>query len=377
MKFNYYMPTKVFFGCGEFDNVGASVAQWGTKALIVSGRRAMSALGYRERLERMLLTAGMMTAVFDEVSADPRTSEVNECVVRYRQWRPDVIIALGGGSAMDAAKAVALGITVGEAVEPYLAGQKAVPAVDIPLIAIPTTAGTGSETNRAAILTDQAAGYKGSFRHDSLFPRMAIIDPLLTLSLPPLVTRETGFDVFAHAVETEISRAASNPLVSLYSGEAIRLVGAALPEAVARGANREARTALAYAAMLMGANLANSSTCLPHRLQYPVAIATGTSHGAGLMALFRSWLEISYEFSTEKFDRIGCLLSGQSVTGKIAVLRVYDDFIRRCGEPLRLRDLGITQADIAGLAERVSGSLDNDPAAKSPDIITKIYEGAL
>ncbi|HWR39040.1 MAG TPA: iron-containing alcohol dehydrogenase [Patescibacteria group bacterium] len=377
MSFSYYMPVKVFFGCGEFDHAGVRVASFGKKVLVVCGRRAMSALGYRERLERMLQAEGLEVRVFNEVSPDPRTSEVNACVERFAKWRPEVIVALGGGSAMDAAKGIALGLTVGEAVEPYLAGTKAVCPVELPVVAIPTTAGTGSETNRAAILSDSAGGYKSSFRHDTMFPKAAIIDPLLTVSLSAKITRETGFDVLAHAMETVISRAADNPLTWLYAEKAIRLLGSALPQAIARGEDRQARTDMAYAAMLMGFNLANSSTCLPHRLQYPLAVTTGTSHGAGLMALFRSWLENTYSFSAERFDPMGSWLAGGTVSGKEEFLKAYDDFVQRCGEPVRLRDLGVTAGDIDGLTRRVSGNLANDPAGDVPGIVQKIYEGAL
>ena len=127
----------------------------------------------------------------------------------------------------------------------------------------------------------------------------------------------------------------------------------------------------------MGFNLANSTTCLPHRLQYPLSILTGSSHGAGLMALFRSWIENTYEFSPLKFDRIGEWLADEPVNGKGKFLQVYDHFGHCCGKMMRLRELGVKESDIGELVKNVFGNLANDPAGNVSGIVRKIYEDAL
>jgi len=189
------MPTKIFFGCGEFEKAPAYIGTVGKRVLIVTGKHAMNKYGFTKRLVDGLTNSGIQSAVFEGVSANPLTSEVNACVEKFTPWQPNVVVALGGGSAIDAAKGIILGLSTGEKVEPYLLGHTPITHVDIPLVAIPTTAGTGSETNWAAILTDEMSGIKTSFRHKGLFPSMAIVDPLLTLSLLPGNTVETGFDV--------------------------------------------------------------------------------------------------------------------------------------------------------------------------------------
>lgn len=378
MKFSYYMPTTVVFGCGEFENAADRISKIGRRALIITGKRAMQALGYTEKLQEGLRGQGVQTALFANVSAEPHTSEVNDCVNQFKDWRPDVIVALGGGSVVDAAKGIALGFSTHEPVEDYLLGKKAVSEVNvtIPLVAISTTAGTGAELNRAAILTDHAAGIKTSFRHQGFFPKIAIIDPVLTTSLSKSVTMETGFDVFAHAVETAISKA-TNPLVKMHSVEAIGLIKDNLPLAIQDGQNLTARTAMHYASMLMGASLANSSTCLPHRLQYPIGIKTGSSHGAGLVSLFRPWLEHTYEYSSQEFNCLFSVLAGSNCQSKEDVLAAFDRFAERIGANYTLHTFGLSEKDVPELVSKVSGSLANDPAGLAPGVVHAMYAGAV
>ncbi|MBP2628756.1 MAG: alcohol dehydrogenase [Firmicutes bacterium] len=376
MHFSYFMPTKIFFGWGEFKKAAIHIVEVGKRVLIVTGKQAMKKQGFTDMLVADLQGQGAETAIFDGISANPLTSEVNECVAAFADWQPDVVVALGGGSVIDGAKGIILGLSTGEKVESYLLGETSIIHVDVPLIAIPTTAGTGSETNWAAILTDRACGIKTSFRHEGFFPRIAIVDPQLTVSLPSRVTLETGFDVFAHAVETYISKSGLSPQIETNSRVAIQLVGQYLPQVLADGHNRIARTSLMYASMLMGFNLANSTTCLPHRLQYPVGVKTNTSHGLGLMALFGSWLEHTYEFSSEKFDRIAAALSGRSTANKAEFMTVYEEFKQSIDLDYCLTDLSLARQDIGYLADHVSGSLANDPAGGIPGIVKKIYDGA-
>ncbi len=376
MHFSYFMPTQIQFGWGEFERAPSHIVKFGQKVLIVTGKHAMKKLGFTDKLINSLTALGAEISLFAGMSANPLTSEVNACVEEFADWQPDVVVALGGGSVIDGAKGIILGLSTREKVEPYLLGKKPITHVDIPLIAIPTTAGTGSETNWAAILTDEACGIKTSFRHEGLFPRIAIVDPQLTVSLTPEVTLETGFDVFAHAVETYISKSGLSPQIEMNSLAAIQLVGQYLPQVLSDGNNQLARTKMMYGSMLMGFNLANSSTCLPHRLQYPIGVKTSTSHGAGLMALFGSWLEATYDFSQEKFNAIAGALTGKPSTSKEEFMSVYQEFTLSIGVDLCLTDFSLTKDDIGYLVERVTGSLANDPAGHIPGIVDKIYNGA-
>lgn len=376
MHFSYYMPTQIFFGSGEFVKAPAYIKTVGKRALIITGKYAMNKYGFTAKLAAGLAAQGVETEVFEGVSANPLASEVNACVEKFADWQPDVVVALGGGSAIDAAKGIILGLTTGEKVEPYLLGKKQIDHVAVPLVAIPTTAGTGSETNWAAILTDELTGIKTSFRHKGFFPCMAIVDPQLTLSLSPGNTVETGFDVFAHAVETYISKSGLSPLIATNSLAAIKLVGQYLPRVLENGQDTTARSNMMYASMLMGFNLANSSTCLPHRLQYPIGVKTNSSHGSGLMALFESWLNLTYEISQDKFNQIASALCGRPCSNKNEFMAAYHQFTQRIQIHPNLADFSLTKEDVAYLAGKVTGSLANDPAGEIPGIVEKIYDGA-
>lgn len=376
MHFSYYMPTQIFFGSGEFAKAPEYIRTVGKKALIITGKYAMNKYGFTAKLVAGLASLGVESMVFEGISANPLASEVNACVEKFAGWQPEVVVALGGGSAIDAAKGIILGLTTEEKVEPYLLGKKPITHVAIPLVAIPTTAGTGSETNWAAILTDELTGIKTSFRHKGLFPCMAIVDPQLTLSLLPGNTVETGFDVFAHAVETYISKSGLSPLIASNSLAAIKLVGQYLPQVLENGQNSTARSHMMYASMLMGFNLANSSTCLPHRLQYPIGVKTNSSHGSGLMALFESWLNLTYEISQDKFNQIASALSGRSCGNKIDFMKAYHQFTESIQITPNLAEFSLTKEDIGYLASKVTGSLVNDPAGEIPGIVEKIYNGA-
>jgi alcohol dehydrogenase class IV len=376
VHFSYYMPTQIFFGSGEFVKAPAYIKTIGKKVLIVTGKYAMNKYGFTAKLVAGLTALGVQSMLFEGISANPLASEVNACVEKFADWQPEVVVALGGGSAIDAAKGIILGLTSGEKVEPYLLGKKAINKVAVPLVAIPTTAGTGSETNWAAILTDEITGIKTSFRHKGLFPCMAIVDPELTLSLLPGNTVETGFDVFAHAVETYISKSGISPLIGSNSLTAIQLVGQYLPQVLENGQNSTARSYMMYASMLMGFNLANSSTCLPHRLQYPIGVKTNSSHGSGLMALFESWLNLTYDMSQNKFNQIASALSGRPCSNKDEFLEAYHQFTQSIQIHPSLANFSLTKEDIGYLASKVTGSLANDPAGEIPGIIEKIYDGA-
>jgi len=169
-------------------------------------------------------------------------------------------------------------------IEPFFYGGRE-PGKVLPLVAIPTTAGTGSELSKAAIITDESRKIKKGIRGAALYPKVAIVDSVFTESVPYNITMETGFDVLAHGLESYISKSAS-PYTEMQSEQALRIVGTYLPALAENLQDREAREKMSFASMIMGINLGHASTCLPHRMQYHLGAHTDTSHGAGLEALF-------------------------------------------------------------------------------------------
>ncbi|MFD5141917.1 iron-containing alcohol dehydrogenase [Streptomyces sp. NPDC058401] len=373
MELDLHIPTRIVLQAGAIDRTGALTRPHGRRALLVTGRTAVRANGYLDRVLASLEAAGVSASVYDRVSANPRSDEVDEAAAQARAAGCDVVVAVGGGSAIDAAKgaavAAASGITVRDVIGVTL--EQAQPV--LPIVALPTTAGSGSEVTKGAIITDAARGFRSGVRGDALFPQVAIVDPDVIASVPPKVLAETAFDAFAHAVEG-CAAVRANPLSRALAHRAIELIARHLP-GMLRGDNRpEAREGLCLAALLGGVNVATVSTCLPHRLQQAMGSVRGLdiSHGRGLAAVYPSWLRHTAPVTADVFQEVADLLGGPTVHD--AVGRLLED----AGLAVRLRDWGVSKEDLDTLVAGVSGNLDNDPApAVDGDYLRTIFAESL
>ncbi len=291
LSFTYRLPTTLLFGPGRLAELETTqLLPKGDKALIVIGQSGnILRQGYLARVQGLLGTRGVKTVVFDGVRANPRTEDVDAAAAQARSMGAQYVIALGGGSVIDSAKAICLAATK-EA--PFWQGFEAKVYEDVaglPLVAIPTTAGTGSEGNGAALICGQPG--KRGFMHPAFFPALAIVDPELTASMPPRLTAVTGMDAFFHAAECFLSRA-RQPMSDMLCLEAAHLVTRFLPQAVETGEDINARTALAWASTAAGMALALSSPISQHALEYSFSgSGRGSEHGAGLTVLSRPYFE--------------------------------------------------------------------------------------
>lgn len=370
------VPTKVYFGRNIWKEAIIALENlFQGNVMIVTTGRSLCNLGYVDELRKQLQKCPHVkkVIVFDNISANPRLSEVQDGIILGRQIAADMIIGFGGGSAIDAAKAIAAGAE--ENIEHLFYHDKAPGADTLPIIAIPTTAGTGSELSKAAIITDEVQKVKKGIRGTALYPMVAIIDSIFTESVPLRVTVETGFDVFAHAAESYISKAAS-PYTRMQSERAIQIVGEYLPRLTECLSDIDAREKMSFASMIMGINLGNASTCLPHRLQYPIGAYTDSSHGAGLAALYTAWIKCEYKHMPDYVERILQLLTGSNIRGESACIETMTRFIDTLGLPVSLQELGIDREQLTAMADEVSGNLKNDPASKEEGIISKLYDMA-
>ena len=244
------------------------------------------------------------------------------------------------------------------------------------MIAIPTTAGTGSELSRGAIISSPEHGIKKGIRGEHIAPRVAIVDPYFTYQIPYRVTMETGFDVLAHAIESYVSKKATL-FSEMISRQCIKMAGRALQDLCVSLEDKKARASISYASMLAGINLANVGNALPHRLQYPVGAATDTSHAAGLLALYPAWLRHEYDYVPEKINRVINLLTGKEVHAKEEAMQAFGGYIARLGVRKSLQELGISPGQEKALAQRVTGNIESDRASKEKDIMEKIYHEAM
>ncbi len=369
------IPTKIYFGRNIWEEALKDIEYLlSGNILIVTTGGSLIRLGYLERLQRQIAQCRMTKKieVFDKVSANPRLTEVREGIKLAKKFCADVIVGFGGGSAIDAAKAVAAGAGVCEDIGEYFYNSKELIDHVLPVIAIPTTAGTGSELSKAAIITDDKKKIKSGIRGEKLYPKIAVVDSLFTESVPFNITMETGFDVLAHAIESYISKSAS-PFTQMQSKYVAKIVGEMLPRLAADIEDSEARNCMSYASMIMGINLGNASTGLPHRLQYPLGALTDTSHGYGLAALYTAWIDYEYQYSKTKIEKIMGLLIGKSICGRENCTKEMHKFLTLLKLPTSLQQFNIKKEQIYEMAGLVSGNLLNDPASQEDDIIIKIY----
>ncbi|MDR1337207.1 MAG: iron-containing alcohol dehydrogenase [Tannerella sp.] len=302
--FNYFIPTRILFGAGKLNEL-ATVSLPGRKALVViSAGKSMRANGYLERVLSLLKENRTEAVVFDRICSNPVLSHVMEGAALARNEQCDFVLGLGGGSAIDSAKSIALMAQNPGNYWDYIAAGtgkcRPVPNKALPIVAVTTTAGTGTEADPWTVITREETHEKIGFGNADTFPALSIVDPELMLSVPPLFTAYQGFDALFHAVEGYISNAAT-PVSNLFALKSVELVTAGLPEAVKDGNNLEARTQVALANTLSGMVESLSSTTSQHAIEHALsALHPELPHGAGLIMLSEAW----FSFFADKIPRL-------------------------------------------------------------------------
>lgn len=378
MKFDLNIPTRLHFGCGILEEAVVKEKKLFSGTVLIVSTKNAERLGFTQRLSAALRTISEVEniVVFSDVTSNPKIDEVNRGIDLAISKKTRVVIGLGGGSAMDAAKAIAAGTGMKEHIDRCFFEGIQPNKRTLPIVAIPTTSGTGSELSKSGILSCPEKKIKSGIRGENLYPAAAIVDPELTYTVPFSVTMETGFDVLSHAVESYLSRA-SNYFTEMLSEQAIAIVSESLPALAANIENHSAREKMSYASMIMGINLGNASTVLPHRMQYPIGALTDTGHGKGLAVLYPAWIELTYHHSIKKFNRIGELLSGNRCRSCQEVLTAFMCFMdQTCGRP-KMRELGLSLKDVSRLTGMVTGNIMLDPAGDDNGIVHNIYERSL
>lgn len=312
----------IHFGRGALNKLNEEIDRRQLKRLAVVTDAVVGNIDLVQQSIASLRAASIQVAVFDGGEAEPSIEIAEKATFTAREIEADGVIGIGGGSNMDVAKVVAILLKHGGKPADYF-GFDQVPGPISPLIAIPTTSGTGSEVSHSAVLTDTAAQIKVSTLSPYLRPSVAIVDSRLTDSCPPRVTAHSGIDALVHAIEAltnrhctqladNISRAyeGSYPFTELLAGEAIRLVGQHLERAVHSPDDAEARDAMAYAAMLAGMAFSNSGVGLVHALEYPIGAITHCSHGEGNGLLLPYVMEYNQPECEDALKRIAHLLTG-------------------------------------------------------------------
>lgn len=345
-------PGAVEFGDGALKTLPAAVQALGkTRAFIVTdpGIRACGILG---QVRELLDAAHISHEVFAEVEPNPSLATIDRATIMARRFGNAVVVAVGGGSSLDAAKGIALAATNEGSVASFARSPGDLSA-GLPVIAIPTTAGTGAETNGFGVIEDTAAHCKIYLGDTSVAPRIAILDPSLTLGLPPAVTAATGVDALVHAIESLTSRS-RNAVSDAYAHHAAKLVSTWLPTAVNDGANAEARGELLLGSHLAGLALSVSGLGLVHGIAHAVTAHTGSPHGVALASVLKEVLvfnlpESAAEYAAVAFDLgVGATSSDETANAR-ATIAASRALVEQIGTYRPLRELGCTEEMIPTL----------------------------
>lgn len=376
MTFQYHLPVNLRFGRGCVSNIGESALRYGTKALIVTGGSSAKRSGLLARVQESLEYSGMKHILYDKATPNPLTTTAAEGANYAICTGCDLVIALGGGSVIDCAKAIAfLACNPGD-VNDYIYNRRS--GTDaLPLIAVPTTCGTGSEGNGFAVLTNPETGDKKSLRCDAIVPVLSIIDSELMQTMPKAVLASVGFDAMCHAMESYLSRAAQ-PVTDLLSLEGIRLIAAHLPMLYAGSEDAEAWDAVTWASTIGGMVIHTAGVTLPHGMEHPASGIRNIVHGKGLAALTPVITDASYSAAPERYQTIAKLLGNSSAAGCGDAIR---RFLEQIGLSIKLGEQGITAEDIPWMTEncfKVSkASIANHPLQTDRKTVARLYEAAL
>lgn len=375
-------PARILFGEGCVAALGDVVAPHGRRVLVCTdGFLARTA--HCETVVAALRAAGLDVTVLDATQPELPSDTVAAAADAAAAAAPDCIVGFGGGSCIDMAKLLALALTVEEPLDRFY-GESEVPSSTVPVIAVPTTAGTGSEATPVAVLTDAGRGTKVGISSPYLVPRAAVCDPLLTHGVPPALTAHAGIDALAHAVEayTAIARddwrdiaprvfVGRNVLSAGFALEAIRLVSRALPAAVHD--DRRAREAMLRGSLCAGLAFGSAGTALAHALQYPIGAMSKTPHGLGIGLLLPYVMQFNVSACPELFVDVAHAMGVEDAPA--AVLRLG----REIGLPTSLRDIGIDEASLPAIAAEALGIarlVDNNPRPATRDDLERILRAA-
>ncbi len=391
LDFSFYVPTRILFGCGKLSELKTTPHLPGKKALVVIGASgAMRKHGYLDRVLEYLGANGVETVVYDKIQPNPICDHVEEGASVARENGCDFVVGLGGGSTLDSSKSIAvMAVNPGQYWD-YIArgsgGKKTPPNGVLPIVAITTTAGTGTEADPWTVITRSETNEKIGWGNDSTFPCLSIVDPELMVSVPPKTTAYTGMDAFFHSVETYLATV-NQPASDCLALNAVSLITKYLPIAVKDGANMEARTKLAWANTEAGMCEGLSCCISQHSMEHAIsAYYPDVAHGAGLTMLSVAYFSYLAERNPARFPDLARAM-GQNVDGlpekdaAMAFVTGLKKLIKNIGlEEEKLSDFGVTQEDLKTFAENsffAMGSLfDITPVDLKIDDVVAIYENA-
>ncbi|MCS7298969.1 MAG: iron-containing alcohol dehydrogenase [Spirochaetia bacterium] len=385
MKYLSLSPTKILFDLKSINDC-SSVFEKYNRILVLTGKNHLKLTNEYSSIEKFFYSLNKEFLILSEITLNPTTDLIENLLEMSRSFEPDVIVSIGGGSVIDSAKALSVKLIYPEVeLWDYAEGLRLADK-SIPIVAIPTTSGTGSEVNKVCVLTNTKKVQKRSIKMDVLYPKHALIIPSMTVSMNRYLTATTAIDALSHAIESLVSKK-SNFITQSLSRDSIRIIIDNIFKAYNNGSNLEARKELQYASILSGLAIDISGVGLMHALEHPISARfPHVSHGQGLAIVFKKVIEHSFLFSVDRYrlvaDAMGIKVKGNNdfsilhtILDAIEYLLSYLDINKK------LSDFGIQKSDIKYLSEDVvsymTNSLNNSPYVPTKDSIEKIYREIL
>jgi len=368
MLFN--LPVKIYMGDSILDKL-KETAGWGKKAFLVTGRNFALGTGLLQKAEALLKEAGVGTSRFTEVEPEPCVETAEKGAKACKDAGCDCVVGIGGGSPLDTAKAIAILATNAGSLRDYF-GEEKFPNDPLPVIAVPTTAGTGSEVARYAVMVDWSIPGKKTISSYKILPKISILDPSLTITLTKELTVFTGMDAFSHSLEGYMSTGA-NPLSDLFAVESMKNISRNLLKVLSKPGDAGLRGSMLYASMLAGMVINKTGTIIVHGMAYPLALGYRLKHGQTNAMLLSSAIAYLYPHYREKLILLEKELGAD-------IRAVLERLVKGTGVSFRLRDCGVLREDIDKLAQEAVGSCERAmkrmKVTLGADDFRKIYEKA-
>ncbi len=383
-EFTFFWPTKMLFGRGKIKEAGEEAGKLGKRALLAIGRGSVKKTGTLDRVAANLESSGVEVILFEGIEPNPKSDVIDEAGELARKKECEFVIGLGGGSVMDAAKGIAVSATHQGSIWEYMNSFevfKEVSGAALPVMEIPTVAGTGSEGNLTAVISNRETHEKAFIKNEVLFPRVSIIDPELTVSLPPRITAECGVDIVCHVLEPYLTAGIEFAASSRVLEAIMKVVVENLFTAVWDGSNYNARENLSWASTLgcspfRGLGLSGGGPL--HHIEHALSGWFDISHGGGLCALLPSWLEYTSDSISGRLEEFG-----QEVFGEKDALSAVRKWLNETGVDMKLGELGVDKKACRQMAlDTVKGYgkgkdfIAGGPKKLFAEDIIKIYENA-
>lgn len=368
-SFSFVLPTRIEYGVGVTGKLTESVKELGSQKVLIVTDKGIETCGLLSAIADQLTAAKLEFDIFSEVESNPKDHNVHAGTKRANQLQADCLVAVGGGSPIDCAKAIAVLATQGGAVRDY-EGQDKISGNVLPLIAIPTTAGTGSEVTFSSVITDTGEGFKFTLKHPCIAPRIALLDPQMTITMPPGLTAATGMDALTHAIEGYTARV-SGPLADAAALYAIELVVKYLKIAVFEGNNMEARAGMQLGSVLAGIAFSHSDVGSVHCIAEALGGKYDTAHGVCNAVVLPAVMEYNMDYCRERYARVASAM-GISLDSAEDGARRAVEAVKQLVVDLNLPSFGsfgVKAADIEELAFKsfLNGSNADNPRPMNKD----------